>query len=87
VCAGDLVRIFAWVFGLALFGGTIVLAVAGLTAATAILVTAAAIVVMIGLGNLVGGRTTPNRAPYGAGDPPASEHEDGTRHEGGTMEP
>jgi len=57
--------------GIALFGGLIVLAVAGVTGATAILVTAVAIVGMIALGNLLGGRTTPNRAPYGTGDPDA----------------
>jgi len=58
------VRIAAGIFGLALFGGLIVLAVAGVTGATAILVTAGAVVAMIGLGNAVGGRHTPNRAPY-----------------------
>ncbi len=61
----------AVVLGVALFGGLIVLAVAGVTGATAILVTAVAIVGMIALGNLLGGRTTPNRAPYGTGDPDA----------------
>jgi hypothetical protein len=58
------VRVAAVILGLALFGGLVVLAVAGVTAATAVLVTAAAVVAMIGLGNAVGGRSTPNRAPY-----------------------
>jgi drug/metabolite transporter (DMT)-like permease len=58
------VRIAAVVLGLVLFGGLVVLAVAGVTAATAVIVTAAAVVVMIGLGNAVGGRHAPNRSPY-----------------------
>jgi hypothetical protein len=76
----------AALFGLALFGGLIVLAVAGVSAATAVLVTAGAVVAMIGLGNAVGGRHTPSRSPYraapapegvsapgGAGDEPAGD--------------
>jgi hypothetical protein len=59
-------RVAAVVLGLAGFGGLIVLAVAGVSGATAVLVTGAAVVGMIGLGNLVGGRRTPNRDPYGA---------------------
>jgi hypothetical protein len=58
----------AVVLGLAAFGGLIVLAVAGVSGATAVLVTGGAVVAMIGLGNLVGGRRTPDRAPYG-GEP------------------
>ena len=57
-------RVAAVLLGLALFGGLVVLAVAGVTGATAVLVTAGAVVAMIGLGNAVGGRHTPNRAPY-----------------------
>ncbi len=57
-------RVAAALLGLALFGGLIVLAVAGVSAATAVLVTGGAVVVMIGLGNAVGGRHTPNQAPY-----------------------
>jgi small neutral amino acid transporter SnatA (MarC family) len=57
----------AVVLGLAAFGGLIVLAVAGVSGATAVLVTGGAVVAMIGLGNLVGGRRTPDRAPYGGG--------------------
>jgi hypothetical protein len=62
------VRVAAVVLGLATFGGLIVLAVAGVSGATAVLVTGGAVVAMIGLGNLVGGRRTPDRAPYG-GEP------------------
>jgi hypothetical protein len=58
------VRVAAVILGLVLFGGLVVLAVAGVSAATAVLVTGAAVVAMIGLGNAVGGRQTPNRAPY-----------------------
>jgi small neutral amino acid transporter SnatA (MarC family) len=57
----------AVVLGLAAFGGLIVLAVAGVSGATAVLVTGGAVVAMIGLGNLVGGRRTPDRAPYDSG--------------------
>jgi len=59
-------RVAAALLGIALFAGLIVLAVAGVSAATAVLVTAGAVVAMIGLGNAVGGRQTPNRAPYGS---------------------
>jgi hypothetical protein len=58
------VRVAAVLLGLALFGGLIVLAVAGVSGATAVLITGGAVVAMIGLGNAVGGRHTPNRAPY-----------------------
>ena len=55
--------------GLLGLAGLVVLAVAGVTGATAILVTGAAVLAMIGLGNAVGGRHTPARAPY---DPSAT---------------
>jgi hypothetical protein len=58
------VRVAAVLFGLALFAGLVVLAVAGVSGASAVLITAGAVVAMIGLGNAVGGRHTPNRAPY-----------------------
>ena len=61
------VKTVAFVLGLAALGGLVVLAVAGVTGATAVLVTGAAIVVMIALGNILGGRTTPNRPPLGGG--------------------
>jgi len=60
-------KAIGWLLGLVAFGGLIVLSVAGLTAAIGILVTAAALVGMIALGNLLGGRTTPNRPPYEPG--------------------
>jgi len=56
-------RMVAWVSGLAAFAGLIVLSIAGVSSATAVLFTALAIVAMIALGNILGGRTTPNRAP------------------------
>jgi len=62
------VKVAGWLIGAAAFGGLVVLAIAGVTGAIAILVTAVAIVGMIAMGNLLGGRTTPNRAPY-EGDP------------------
>lgn len=69
-------RVAAVILGLALFGGLIVMAVAGVTAATAVLVTAGAVVAMIGLGNAVGGRHTPNRSPYPSGTDGVDESED-----------
>jgi len=57
-------RVAAVFLGLAAFAGLIVLAVAGVSGATAVLVTAGAVVGMVALGNLVGGRHTPDRAPY-----------------------
>jgi hypothetical protein len=57
-------RVAAVLFGLALFAGLVVLAVAGVSGASAVLITAGAVVAMIGLGNAVGGRHTPNRSPY-----------------------
>jgi hypothetical protein len=81
-------RVAAAVLGVVLFGGLIVLAIAGVTAATAVIITAAAVVVMIGLGNAVGGRHTPNRSPYPvAPDPtpatgPTGAAEDGDADDG-----
>ncbi len=61
-------RVAAVIIGFVVFGGLVVLAIAGVTAATAVIITAAAVVVMIGLGNAVGGRHTPTRAPFPADD-------------------
>ena len=62
-------RTLAVLLGLLGVAGLVVLAVAGVTGATAILVTGAAVLAMIGLGSVVGGRRTPARPPYGAGSP------------------
>jgi hypothetical protein len=56
-------KIVAWVGGLVVLGGLIVLAVAGISGATAILVTVAALIAMIALGGVIGGRHTPNVRP------------------------
>jgi len=58
------VKVAGWLIGAAAFGGLVVLAIAGVTGAIAILVTAVAIVGIIAMGNLLGGRTTPNRVFY-----------------------
>jgi predicted lipid-binding transport protein (Tim44 family) len=58
------VKAAGWVSGLVVLGGLIVLSVAGMTAAVGVLVTVVAIVGMLALGNLLGGRTTPERRPY-----------------------
>jgi len=58
------VKAAGWVSGLVVLGGLIVLSVAGMTAAVGVLVTVVAIVGMLALGNLLGGRTTPELRPY-----------------------
>jgi hypothetical protein len=75
----------AWILGLAGMAGLIVLAVAGLTGAVAILVTGVAIIAMIGLGNVLGGRTTPNTFPSESGANGDNDAE--TTNEGGTIGP
>jgi hypothetical protein len=49
--------------GVVALGALITLAVAGVTGATAVLVTGAALLAMIGLGNFVAGRHTPEGPP------------------------
>jgi hypothetical protein len=66
------VRTLAVALGVMVLGGLVVLAVAGVSGATAILVTGVAIFAMIGLGNTLGGRHTPSRAPAGP-TPPRAE--------------
>ena len=62
-------RTVAWVGGLVVVAGLIVLAVAGFPGAVPILISAAALVAMIALGGVVGGRHTPNVSPVVARDP------------------
>jgi predicted lipid-binding transport protein (Tim44 family) len=69
-----LVKVVGWLLGIVAFGGLIVMSIAGATAAVGVLVTAIAIVAMIALGNLLGGRTTANRQPY-QGDKEASQNQ------------
>ncbi|HTZ09802.1 MAG TPA: hypothetical protein VMB72_12045 [Acidimicrobiales bacterium] len=57
-------RTLAVVLGVLVLGALVVLAVAGVSAATAVLVTVAAILAMIVLGTKLGARHTPDRAPY-----------------------
>ena len=56
-------KVVAWVLGLLTLAGLIVLSIAGLSGALAILLTALAIVAMIGLGSILGGRRTPEGEP------------------------
>ncbi|HVC70297.1 MAG TPA: hypothetical protein VNC61_08595 [Acidimicrobiales bacterium] len=70
-------KIVASVGAVAVLGGLIVLAVAGIAGATAILVTVAALLVMVILGGQMGGRHTPNVRPVASGSlvptaPPAA---------------
>jgi hypothetical protein len=60
-------RAVAWGGGVLVVAGLIVMAVAGFPGATPILVSAAALVVMIGLGSAMGGRHTPNVPPVAPG--------------------
>jgi hypothetical protein len=62
-------RAVAAVGGLVVVAGLVVLAVAGFPAAVPLLVSAAALVAMIGLGGMVGGRHTPNTPPVAARSP------------------
>lgn len=83
-----LARIAAYGLGLAVLGFLMVLALAGVPAAIALVVTAAGVLVMISLGSLVGGRQTPNRDPMAwPPPPPGSEGGDapGGGPPGGTM--
>jgi hypothetical protein len=65
-------KVFAWVGGVVVLAGLVVLAVAGTSGATAILVTGVALVGMIALGGTMGGRHTPNAPPAGAGGEPGA---------------
>lgn len=56
-------RALAWILGLAMVGGLVVLSVAGLPAAAGVLLTGGAVVAMIAMGSLMGGRNTPQRPP------------------------
>ena len=86
-------RAVAWVGGLVVVAGLILLAVAGFPGAVPILVSAVALVAMIGLGGVMGGRHTPNvppvppRGPVAGLEPPdaeaAPDHSDGAA--GGTL--
>jgi|HubBroStandDraft_1064217.scaffolds.fasta_scaffold1256320_2 hypothetical protein len=85
-------KVVAWVGGLVVLGGLIVLAVAGTSGATAILVTGVALVGMIALGGTMGGRHTPNAPPVGGPDgeddaePGGRDGEDGAEAaDGGTL--
>lgn len=66
-------RVVAWALGALTLAGLVVLAVAGLSGALAILLTAGALVSMIALGSILGGRHTPDRPPLSptGGQPPA----------------
>jgi hypothetical protein len=57
-------KLLGWLVGVAAVGGLVVLAIAGVTAAVAILVTGAALFAMIALGSLLGGRSGTGRVPY-----------------------
>jgi hypothetical protein len=59
-------RTVAWLGGLLVVAGLVFMAVAGFPGALPILLSAAALVAMIGLGGTMGGRHTPNVAPVAA---------------------
>jgi uncharacterized protein involved in response to NO len=55
--------VMTWLFGLVAVAFLVLLAIAGVPAATALLASAAGIIVMIALGGIVGGRHTPRTTP------------------------
>jgi hypothetical protein len=70
-------RTVAWVGGIVVVAGLVFMAVAGFPGALPILVSAAALVAMIGLGGAMGGRHTANVSPVATrpsvGSPPGPE--------------
>lgn len=70
-------RTVAWVGGVVIVAALIVMAVAGFPGAVPILVSAAALVAMIGLGGVMGGRHTPNVPPATTGPPVGGHHAGG----------
>jgi hypothetical protein len=72
-------RIVAGLGGMAVVAGLVVLAVAGFPGAVPLLVSAAALVAMVGLGSSMGGRHTANVPPVAVGrtaDGPGPEPSD-----------
>jgi peptidoglycan/LPS O-acetylase OafA/YrhL len=69
-------KVAAFALGVLAVAGLIVLAVAGMSGALAVLLTAAALVCMVALGGILGGRRTPERPPRVLpGDGPAERSE------------
>ncbi|HEY5251849.1 MAG TPA: hypothetical protein VIJ09_09320 [Acidimicrobiales bacterium] len=70
-------RAVAWVGGLVIVAGLVFMAVAGFPGAIPILVSAGALVAMVGLGGAMGGRHTANVSPVATrpsvGSPPPPE--------------
>jgi hypothetical protein len=60
-------KLVAWLGGIAVVALLVVMAVAGFPGAVPILVSAGALVAMIGLGGVMGGRHTPNVPPVPPG--------------------
>jgi len=60
------VKVVVALLVLVALGALIMLSVIGMAAAAGALVSVGAIIAMIALGNLLGGRTTPDRPPYPA---------------------
>lgn len=73
----------AWVGAVILLAGLVVLAVAGISGATAVLVTAVALTAMIALGSAMGGRHTPDIEPAATGAQPGRGSGDGPDSAGG----
>jgi hypothetical protein len=61
------VRAVAWVGGIAVVAALVVMAVAGFPGAVPVLISAGALVAMIGLGGVMGGRHTANVPPVPPG--------------------
>ena len=89
-----LTRILAYGMGALLLAVVVLLALAGVSAAVALVVTAVAVLTMIALGGLLGGRSTPDRhpapwppAPPASGEPSSvADDAPGSGDDSGTME-
>jgi hypothetical protein len=70
------VKVAVGLLVLAALGALIMLSVIGMAAAIGVLVSVGAIMAMIVLGNLLGGRTTPDSPPYRADDSSPRPHQE-----------
>jgi hypothetical protein len=82
-------RAVAWVGGLVVVAGLVFMAVAGFPGALPILISAGALVAMVGLGGAMGGRHTANVAPVATrpsvASPPAPEPDPSPDDAGGAV--
>ena len=63
----------AWILGLMVVAAMLWLAIIGFTPFVPILVTAVALLILVGGGNFLNGRSTPSRSPHGPAE--GEEHD------------